>query len=244
MGDIGYARTAADAVGRIVDANVDVVLRGRVDLGAGHARYLATHITGTRHIELDGEDSWFYIGDTAPILDAVEEFLTGHRGTPEAERALATVLFTDVVDSTAQAARLGDRRWRELLDAHDAVAAQELVRFRGQKVRSTGDGILARFDGPARAIQCAVGLRDAVRTLGLEMRAGLHTGEVEIRGEDIGGITVHIAPRVAAMAAPGEVLVSRTLTDLVAGSGIAFEDRGEHELKGVPGAWRLYAVVS
>jgi len=152
------------------------------------------------------------------------------------------VLFTDIVDSTARATELGDTRWRRLLDQHDRVCLQHIERQRGQLVKSTGDGVLATFDGPARAVRCAVGLRDALGSLGLEIRAGLHTGEVELRDHDVGGIAVHLAARVQAQAGPNEILVSRTVTDLVAGSGIQFEDRGEHELKGVPGSWKLFAV--
>ena len=152
------------------------------------------------------------------------------------------MLFTDLVDSTPRAARLGDRRWRELLVTHDAIVGEELDRFRGRAVKSTGDGVLATFDGPARAIRCAFAIRDALQALGLEVRAGLHTGEIELVGDDVAGIAVHTAQRVASLAGPGEVLVSRTVADLLAGSGIDFHDRGEHELKGVPGTWRLFSV--
>ena len=177
------------------------------------------------------------------ILDAVEEFLTGHLAPPESDRVLATLLFTDLIDSTPQAARLGDRHWRELLVTHDAIVSQELERFRGRSVKSTGDGVLATFDGPARAIRCAFAIRDALAALGLEVRAGLHTGEIELLGDDIAGIAVHTAQRVASLAAAGEVLVSRTVADLLAGSEITFHERGEHELKGVPGSWKLFSVV-
>jgi class 3 adenylate cyclase len=208
-----------------------------------HGRYVAEHIPGARFIVLPGRDHWFFTDDADAILDHVEEFVTGVAPLDVSDRALATVLFTDIVGSTEHAARLGDRQWAKLLDEHDAVAGRVLDRFRGQKVNPTGDGMVATFDGPARAVRCAQAIRDGLRPLGIDVRAGLHTGEIERRGSDIGGIAVHIGARVSALAGPGEVLVSRTVTDLVAGSGIDFEDRGEHELKGVPGTWRVYAVV-
>jgi class 3 adenylate cyclase len=205
-------------------------------------RYLASKIPGARYVELPGDDHLPFVGDTDALVAEIEEFLTGTRSTPVTDRILATVLFTDIVGSTERAAELGDRRWRELLDAHDAVVARNVERFRGRVVKTTGDGALATFDGPARAISCAREIRDGVRALGIEVRVGLHTGEVEVRGEDLGGIAVHIGARVAAQAAPGDVLVSSSVPPLVAGSGIEFEDRGEHSLKGVPGDWRLFAV--
>ncbi len=208
----------------------------------GHGRYLADHIPGATYLELPGEDHLFFVSDSESVLGEIEEFLTGHRSTAEPERALATVLFTDVVNSTQRAAGLGDQRWRDLLERHDKVVDHQLERHRGRLVKSTGDGVLATFDGPARAIRYATALRDALRSLDLEIRAGLHTGEVELRGDDLAGIAVHLTARVEALAQPGEVLVSRTVVDLVAGSGIEFVDRGEHELKGVPGSWRLFAV--
>jgi class 3 adenylate cyclase len=208
-----------------------------------HGRYLAEHIPGAKYVEVGGEDHVPYIGDADAILDEVEEFLTGARHGAHAERVLATVLFTDIVASTKRVAELGDRRWRSLLDAHDAMISRQLERFRGREIKTVGDGVIATFDGPARAISCACAIRDEVRQLGLEIRAGVHTGEIELRGADVGGIAVHIGARVGRLAGPGEVLVSRTVTDLVAGSGIAFADRGEHELKGVPGRWQLFAVT-
>ena len=183
-----------------------------------------------------------FAGDSDADLDEIEEFLTGSRHGPDSDRVLATVLFTDIVGSTERATKLGDRAWRDLLDAHDGVVRRQLERFRGREVNTAGDGFLATFDGPGRAILCACAIRDAVRALGIEVRAGLHTGEIELRGGDVAGVAVHIGARVAAMAGPGEVLVSGAVPPLVAGSGIAFEDRGERELKGVPGTWRLYAV--
>jgi class 3 adenylate cyclase len=173
----------------------------------------------------------------------IAEFLTGHQAEVPDDRVLATVLFTDIVDSTRRAADIGDRDWHALLDAHDAVVRSQLSRFRGREVNTSGDGFLAMFDGPQRAIRCAMAIRDAVQALGIEVRAGLHTGECEVRGDDIGGIAVHIGARVSALAAANDVLVSSTLRDLVIGSGIEFEDRGAHELKGVPGEWRLFAVA-
>jgi pimeloyl-ACP methyl ester carboxylesterase len=208
------------------------------------ARYMAEQIPDARLVELPGEDHWPWIGDSDAIIDEVEEFLTGHRTAPEPDRVLATVLFTDIVASTERAAALGDRAWREVLRSHDAIVRQRLERFRGREVKSTGDGVLATFDGPARAVRCARSLTEEVRPLGIEIRAGLHAGECELLGEDIGGIAVHTGARISALANPGEVLVSSTVKDLVAGSGIAFDDRGEHELKGVPGAWRLFAATA
>jgi class 3 adenylate cyclase len=212
------------------------------DSNIGEGRYLAEHIAGARFVELDGDSHLPWV-DADQILDEVEEFLTGVRRGPEPDRVLATVLFTDLVRSTERAAELGDRRWRDLLEQHHATVRRELARWRGTEVDTAGDGFLATFDGPARAIRCACAVRDAVQPLGLGIRAGLHTGEVEAVGERIAGIAVHTGARVAALAGEGEVMVSSTVKDLVAGSGIEFEARGEYELKGVPGTWRLYAVV-
>lgn len=207
-----------------------------------HGRYLGEHIPGARFVELPGDDHAHYVGDIGEILDEVEEFLTGARSGPEPERVLTTVLFTDIVGSTEKASNLGDAAWRELIDQHDAVVQLHLARFRGREVHTTGDGVLAAFDGPARAIRCACAIRDALVPLGLQVRAGVHTGEVDVRGNDLAGIAVHIGARVADRAEPGEVLVSRTVVDLVAGSGIRFLDRGVATLRGVPGEWRLAAV--
>jgi class 3 adenylate cyclase len=207
------------------------------------ARYVGHHIADAKLVELPGRDHLFFAGDTTPLLDEIEEFLTGSLPAHRIDRLLATVLFTDVVSSTEQAARLGDRRWRELLATHDDLVRSELERFRGRAVKSTGDGVLATFDGPGRAIRCACAIRDSVRPLGIDMRAGLHTGEIEVTGADIAGMAVHIGARVSALAGASEVLVSSTVRDLVAGSGIEFEDRGDHQLKGVPGTWRMYAVT-
>ena len=213
-------------------------------LRADYGRYLAEHIPEARYTELPGADSSFFAGDQNALLGEIEAFLTGARSAPDHDRVLATVLFTDVVSSTQAAAALGDARWRELLDKHDRIAADEVSRFRGRLIKSTGDGILATFDGPARAIRCAASIGESVRPLGVDIRAGLHAGEVELRGDDIGGIAVHVAARVMGEAGPGEILVSGTVTDLVAGSGIAFTDRGEHELRGLEGRRRLFAHQS
>jgi class 3 adenylate cyclase len=203
---------------------------------------VAAGISGGKLIELPGDDHVPYAGETDQLLDEVQEFLTGARPQPTGDRVLATVMFTDIVGSTERLAEVGDHRWRRLLDEHHAVVRRNLERFRGEEVNTAGDGFLAAFDGPARALQCACAIRDEIRMVGLEIRAGLHTGEVERRGRDLAGIAVHIGARVAASARPGEVLASRTVMDLVAGSGIVFDDRGEHALKGVPGNWHLFAV--
>jgi class 3 adenylate cyclase len=218
--------------------------RGDRYTGKPHAVYLAEYIPGAKLAELPGDDNLIFAGDSDADLDEIEEFLTGARHAAVTDRVLATVLFTDIVGSTERAARLGDRAWRGLLDAHDGVVRRQLERFRGREVNTVGDGFVATFDGPGRAIQCACAIRDAVKGLEVEVRTGLHTGEIELRGDDVAGIAVHIAQRVSALAQPAEVLVSRTVTDLVAGSGIRFEDRGECQLKGVPGSWHLYSVVA
>jgi pimeloyl-ACP methyl ester carboxylesterase len=205
-------------------------------------RYIAEHIPGAKYVELPGDDHWPWVGDVDALVDEVEEFLTGVRHGREVDRVLATVMVTDIVGSTERAAREGDRRWRELLERHHAAVRKELARFRGREIDTAGDGFLATFDGPARAIGCGNAVVDALGRLDLPVRVGLHTGECEVMNERMGGIAVHIAARVAAMAAAGEVLVSSTVKDLVAGSGIRFVDRGVHGLKGVPDEWRLFAV--
>jgi class 3 adenylate cyclase len=209
-----------------------------------NARYVAEHVPSSRLLEQPGDDHLPWLGDVEGVLDEIEEFVTGSRHHVDEDRILATVLFTDIVDSTQRAAEAGDRRWRELLDAHDEIGVREVERFRGRRVKTTGDGMLAVFDGPARGVHCAEGVRDSVVDLGLQIRAGLHVGECELRGDDLGGLAVHIGARVAGLAGPGEILVSRTVRDLVAGSGLRFAERGEHELRGVPDSWPLYAVVS
>lgn len=216
--------------------------RGVRTIRAAHGRYLADHVAGATYVELGGQDSLFWIGETEELLSLIEEFVTGSSSAPKPDRVLATVLFSDIVESTSQASAMGDHAWRDRLDAHDAMVRRQLSRFRGLAVKTTGDGFLASFDGPNRAIQCARAIIDGAQQLGLQVRVGLHTGEVEVRGDDIAGIAVHIGARVASLAGAGEVLVSRTVTDLVAGAGVAFTDRGEHSLKGVPGIWQLFAV--
>lgn len=207
---------------------------------AAQGRYLADRIEGAKFVELTGPDMGF-MADSAAIAGEIAEFLTGERPV-EIERILATVLFSDIAQSTATAASVGDRRWRSLLDAHNRAVREQLRRFRGREINTTGDGFIASFDGPARAIRCAEAILEATRALGIEVRAGLHTGECDVRGDDLGGLAFHIAARVADQACPGEVTVSGTVKDLVVGSGIEFSDRGDHELKGVPGTWRLFAV--
>jgi class 3 adenylate cyclase len=207
-----------------------------------HSRYIASRIPGARFVELEGDENIFSTGDTEAIMGEIEEFVTGERQETEPDRMLATVLFTDIVDSTRRAAEMGDRSWRYLLERHDTLFRQALDRHRGREVKRTGDGFLATFDGPARAIRCAASLTEAMGSLGIEVRAGLHTGECEVMDGDVGGLAVHIASRVMACANASEVLVSGTVKDLVVGSGLDFEDRGERELRGVPGEWRLFAV--
>jgi class 3 adenylate cyclase len=207
-----------------------------------NGRYLAEHIEGARFVELSGADFGLEAGDVDSVVDEVEEFLTGTRGRVDTDRVLATVLFTDIVGSTERAAELGDHRWRDILDAHDALAERQLARYRGTLVKATGDGLVATFDGPARAIRCALALRDGLRSIGVEIRGGLHCGEIERRGPDVSGLAVHIAARVQAVARPGEMLVTRTVKDLVVGAEIPFVDRGLHGLKGIPDEWQLFAV--
>ncbi len=213
-------------------------------VNVANGRYLAANIDGARYVEFPAamHTSW-HAQDYEPVLDAVLEFVAGSRPARHDERVLATVLFTDIVDSTGRAANIGDRRWRVLLDEHDLRTSEVITRFGGHLVKQTGDGALATFDGPARAVQCAQDLRRAMAQVGLPIRAGLHTGEIEHRASDVGGIAVHIAARVAALAGEGEVLVSRTVRDLVVGSDLLFDDRGAYELKGVPDRWELYAAV-
>ena len=208
-------------------------------------KYIAEHIPGAKYVEVPGRN-WYHQVEPGwrASFQEVTQFLTGHRAEVADDRVLATVLFTDIVDSTRRAAEMGDRDWHALLDAHDAVVRSQLARFRGREVNTSGDGFLATFDGPQRAIRCGMAIRDAVQSLGIEVRAGLHTGECEVRGNDIGGIAVHIGARVSALAGPNDVLVSSTLHDLVIGSGLEFEDRGAQALKGVPGEWHLSAVTS
>jgi len=205
-------------------------------------RYMAERIPGAKYVELPGNDHLPWIGNSEAILDEIEEFLTGVRRGPEPDRVLATVMFTDIVDATRKATELGDRRWRDLLDAHHTLVREQLAKFRGREIDTAGDGFLASFDGPARAVRTAASIADSVKQIGLEIRAGLHTGECEVMGPKLGGIAVHIGARIAGLAQASEVLVSNTVKDLVAGSGLRFEDRGTHALKGVPGEWHLFAV--
>jgi class 3 adenylate cyclase len=207
-------------------------------------RHVAENISGAKYVELPGRNMYLFVEPWRDSFQEIAEFLTGHQADVADDRVLATVLFTDIVDSTRRAAEIGDRDWHALLDAHDAVVRAQLNRFRGREISTSGDSFLAMFDGPQRAIRCAMSIRDAVQALGIEVRAGLHTGECEARGDDIGGIAVHIGARVSALAGPNEVLVSSTLRDLVIGSGLKFEGRGAHPLKGVPGEWHLFAVAS
>ena len=213
---------------------------GSIPVACG--RYMAERIPGAKYVELHSDDHLPFAGNAEAILDEVEEFLTGVRRGPEPDRVLATVMFTDIVDATRRASDLGDRRWRDLLDAHHGLVREQLAQFRGREIDTAGDGFLAAFDGPARAVRAACAVTASVKQLGLEIRAGLHTGECEVMGPKLGGIAVHIGARVAALAGAGEILVSNTVRDLVAGSGLRFEDRGVHALKGVPGEWHLFAV--
>jgi pimeloyl-ACP methyl ester carboxylesterase len=217
--------------------------RDDIDVRVDEGRFVAAAIPGARYVELEGDGHTLWAGDTDAIVDEVEEFLTGVRRAARSDRVLATVLFTDIVGSTERAAELGDGRWRDLLQAHHAAVRAQLDRYRGREIDTAGDGFLATFDGPARAIQCACAIRDRLASLGLQVRSGLHTGECERLGEKLGGIAVHIGARVASLAEPDEVLVSGTVKDLVSGSGIRFGDRGEHRLKGISDTWRLYRVM-
>jgi len=206
-------------------------------------RWIAGRIPGAKFVELRGADHLPWVGDQDSVLDEIEEFLTGVRPIPEEDRVLATVLFTDIVGSTESVAKLGDRRWRDLLERHHEAVRRELVRWRGREVDTAGDGFLATFDGPARAIRCGLSIAADARSIGLEVRAGVHTGECELLGDKVAGIAVHTGARVAAIAEGGEVLVSQTVKDLVAGSGLRLLERGEHEFKGVPGRWRVYQAA-
>jgi class 3 adenylate cyclase len=217
---------------------------GATGFGVQHGRYLADRIPQAKYVELPGTDNLIWAGDQDAIVTEIQDFVTGIRPAPDPRRVLATVLFTDIVGSTQLAARLGDGRWQSLLADHNRVVRRQLDRFAGREVRIIGDGFLATFDGPARAIRCALAILDAVRELGLDIRAGVHTGEIEVLSDDIAGLAVHIGARISARAVAGEVLVSSTVKDLVVGSGLAFDDHGTHELKGVPDQWRLFAVRS
>jgi class 3 adenylate cyclase len=212
------------------------------DVKIEEGRYIASRIPAAKLVELPGSDHFFWAGDPEPLLQEIEEYITGHRTAADSDRVLATVLFTDIVGSTQIAADLGDQAWRDLLMRHNAAIRQELGRWRGREVSTAGDGFLATFDGPARAIRCAKAISDVVQPLGIEVRCGLHTGEIEIVDSDVAGLAVHIGARIAALAVPGEVLVSRTVRDLVAGAGFQFTARGLHSLKGIPEEWEVYAL--
>jgi class 3 adenylate cyclase len=207
-----------------------------------HGRYLADQVAGARYAEVPGDSSHACYGDTEAVINEIRSFLEVLPEQSDVDRVLATILFTDIVDSTKRAAEMGDRKWREMLDRHDAVVRDHIERFRGRQIKTTGDGVLATFDGAARAVRCSVSIREAMRSLGIQIRSGVHSGEIELRGEDVGGIAVHAAARVAALAGSGEILASQTVKDLTVGSGLTFEERGSHALKGVPGEWPLYAV--
>jgi class 3 adenylate cyclase len=217
--------------------------KGDNDVKVEEGRYIASKIPGSRLIELPGRDHFFWAGDSETMLEEIELFVTGERAAARSDSVLATVLFTDIVDSTRRAVDLGDREWRDLLNRHNALVRSELARWQGVEINTLGDGFLARFDGPVRAIRCARAISDGVRSLGVEVRCGVHTGELEINEGDISGLAVHIGARVAGLAGPGEVLVSRTVKDLVAGSGIEFVSRGSLELKGIAEPWEIFALV-
>src|ERR1700761_1562296 len=217
---------------------------GDLAIPAKSSRFMSERIPNATYVELEGEDHLWFVGDVDAIFDEVEEFLTGVRRNVVKDRMLATVLFTDIVDSTRKVAALGDHRWRDLLTEHDRLVRRELDRFRGRELKTIGDGFLATFDGPARAVACAGAIRDRAHSLGIAVRAGVHTGECEVIGDDIAGVAVNIAARISALAAPDEVLVSRTVTDLVYGSGIEFNARGLVELKGVPDTWHVFAAMT
>jgi class 3 adenylate cyclase len=241
--------TESDVREALARISAPTLILHRVDsmfVPVGHGHYLAEHIAGSRYVELAGADALYWVGDTPPMLDEIEEFITGVRGGSDTERVLTTIVFTDIVGSTERAAVLGDDRWRDLLDNHDTIVRHELQRFAGREVNTAGDGFVATFISPSAAIACADAIVDAVHLLGIEVRVGIHAGEVEVRGaveSAVAGMAVHIGARVATLAGPSEVLVSSTVRDIVAGSRRAFVERGEHELKGVPGQWRLYALV-
>jgi class 3 adenylate cyclase len=233
---------ARPALGAISAPTLVIHRTGDPLINVVHGRYLAEHIRGARFSEYPGDFHESALGKDEEILDELEEFLTGSRGEPEIDRVLKTIMFTDIVGSTQRAVSMGDRRWHELLEAHDSAVRRQLELFRGQEVKTTGDGFLAAFDGPARAIRCAQAITGKAEDMGLEVRTGLHTGECLARGDDLAGIAVHIGARVGTLAGPGEVLVTGTVRDLVTGSGVEFQDRGTHELKGIPGEWQLLAV--
>ena len=217
---------------------------GDIDMPVGGSRYMAEHIPNAKYVELPGDDHLWFVGDANAVLNNIEEFITGSYNVAEPERILATVMFTDIVGSTEKAAEIGDAKWKDLLTNHYKIIREELTHFKGKEIDTTGDGLFATFDGPARAIRCAMATNDAVRRLGIQIRIGLHTGECELMENKVSGIAVHLGARVMSKAGPNEVLVSSTVKDLVAGSGIAFEERGMHKLKGIPGEWQLFKVLN
>ncbi len=233
-----------DALPLIQAPTLVVHRRGDRAVNYRAGRWLSEQIEGSRYVELEGEDHFPWVGDSETALATIEEFLTGVRPAAPTRRVLATVLFTDIVDSTRRATELGDSRWRELLERHQELTREQLRRFEGREIKTTGDGFLATFEGPTRAAECARAIADAMPALGIEVRAGLHTGEVELIGDDVGGIAVHVAARIAALAGPGEVLASRTVRDLAVGSGVGFDPAGRHALKGVPDEWEVYRVAA
>jgi class 3 adenylate cyclase len=238
--------TQIDIRGVLSSIRVPTLVMHRVgdqDAKIEEARWLARHIPGARLVELPGDDHLPWVGDQDAVLDETQEFLTGIRPARDIDRALATVLFTDIVGSTEHLARQGDKAWRAILDRHYAAVRRELAAHRGREIGTAGDGFLASFDGPARAVRCALAITADAHALGIEVRAGVHTGEIELRGDDVAGIAVHIGARVCSLARAGEVLVSSTVKDLVSGSGLRFEDRGTHALKGVPEEWRLFSAA-
>jgi len=243
LGRMGVESDVRHVLGTISAPTLITHRTGDRFVSVAHSRYLAEHIPNAKLVEFEGEDHAPYSGDVDALLDEIEEFVVGERAAPEPGRVLATVLFTDIVNSTGLASEVGDQRWKELLDGHDRVARRQLDRFGGRLVKMTGDGLLATFDGPAKAVLCACAIRDGVKVLGLDTRGGVHTGEVELRGDDIGGIGVNIAARVVDKAGAGEVWASRTVRDLSVGSGITFEPQGAQDLKGVGEPWELYRVA-
>jgi len=237
-----YASDVRDVLPTIRVPTLVIHRAGAREFRPEHGRYLAEHIPGAKYVELPGIDNLIWAGDQDAMIDEIQDFVTGVRPGPTSRRVLATVLFTDIVGSTRLAAGMGDNRWQRVLDDHYRLTRKQLDRYGGREVKTVGDGMLATFDGPARAVRCAAAIRDGVRELGLEIRAGLHTGEIELEPDDIAGLAVHIGARISALAGASDVLVSSTVKDLVAGSGLDFEDRGSHSLKGVPGEWRIYAL--
>jgi class 3 adenylate cyclase len=242
LGRMGIEADVRGVLASITVPTLVVHRRGDRFVDVAHGRYLAEHIPNATLFEVDGEDHAYFMGSVDPILDRIDEFITGELTRAVSTRVLTTVLFTDIVRSTETVAEIGDKRWREILDHHDRTARRQVERFGGKLIQKTGDGLMATFDGPARAVLCAGAIRDAVKVLGLDTRAGVHTGEVELRGEDLGGIAVHIAARIAGEAGAGEVWASRTVRDLTTGSGIEFSPEGPRRLKGVNEPWELYQV--